>query len=139
MTNPENFEELPEEVVVSGSIPVPEAEPGDIVVTEAVATPVVPTQMVEKARATWRTAATALIVGLPVVNLAMLAFVSILSDYGYTADNLPAWFWAGVNGAVIVSGIGAKWLNSIMLLPNVNEWLTKHNLGPTPPKQIKES
>lgn len=95
-------------------------------------TQVPPTQLTNPGRASWRTAIFATIAALPIINLAILSLQSILAEYGLNEGTLPGWAWLVLNGAVVISGIAAKWINSLALMPKVNDWMNSLGVGPTP-------
>lgn len=78
--------------------------------------PITPTQQ----RYPWRAA---LRTGLA----ALIALASLL-PYVFASLEVPV---AGLGGQVLAVAV---FINRLMLVPGVNEWLTSIGLGPTPPK-----
>lgn len=113
MSNPTR----PERIVSSETI---EVEAGELVIPNSG----VPTQVASPRQATKRTVAAvvvALAVVLPIINVAL----DIVADELAQANlAIPAWLWAGLNGAIALVAVLSGIVTRVLAIPGVNDWIT---------------
>ena len=113
-------------------------EAGKVVVTSTTAEPVLPTQVAHPWQSSWRTFVQAFIALVPLLNGIALAVQSAVTDSGL---EFPAWAWAVVNGAVVVTAFGTMLVTRVMNAPGVNGWIEAHArlLAPSPVSKPKHA
>lgn len=83
-----------------------------------------------KAQRVLRTIVQSLVVLVPTVNLAAAALINYLNEQEGVA--IPGWVFLWLNGIVVVTSLVMGAVARLMLVPGVNQWLTKLGLGSVP-------
>jgi hypothetical protein len=95
-----------------------------------------PTQVANPRRASWRTFLQTLIALLPTANAILISIQALISAPPYDTV-VPPWIYAVVNFTVVGVAFLAKTLAQLMANPVVNTWIEKNwpTLAPAPPGQ----
>lgn len=118
-------EEVPETVTIADETTQPyDVDPGDAVITSTTAEPVVPTQVANPGRASFRSFVQNLIAGLLLVNPVFLVVQQTMNEFSNIV--FPGWAWATVNGVVVGSALVATLITRIMALRGVNSFIEEH-------------
>lgn len=92
-----------------------------------------PTQVANPKRTSWRTFVQTLLALLPTANGILLTTQALIAAPPYN-EVVPPWVFALVNFAVVTAAFMAKILSQIMANPTVNLWIETHwpGLAPAP-------
>jgi len=95
-----------------------------------------PTQVANPRRTSWRTFVQTLVALLPTTNAVLLSVQALISAPPYDAV-VPGWVFASVNFAVVGVAFLAKAIAQVMAAPIVNVWIESYwpTLAPAPPSR----